>query len=219
MTMTPRNEAELAELIAARHAARAPLRITGGGTRVQMAHLAGDDLNVSGISGVVTYAPGEMTLIARPGTPLAEIETMLAAEGQALAFEPPDMRGLLGGNGVPTIGGVVAANASGPRRLFAGACRDHLLGLRLVDGRGRVLKNGGRVMKNVTGLDLGKLICGAHGTLGVLTEVALKTLPLMPERMTLAIHGVTATDAVGLFSAALATPYEVTGAALHDGRN
>ena len=218
MTMTPANEAELAELIAARHAARAPLRITGGGTRVQMAHLAADDLNVSGISGVVTYAPGEMTLIARPGTPLAEIETMLAAEGQALAFEPPDLRGLLGGNGVPTIGGVVAANASGPRRLFAGACRDHLLGLRLVDGRGRVLKNGGRVMKNVTGLDLGKLICGAHGTLGVLTEVVLKTLPLMPERMTLAIHGVTATDAVGLFSAALATPYEVTGAAFHDGR-
>ena len=192
----PKSLTELAELSAARHAARAPLRITGGGTRVQMAHLAADDLNVSGISGVVTYAPGEMTLIARAGTPLAEIETMLAAEGQALAFEPPDLRGLLGGNGVPTIGGVVAANASGSRRLFAGACRDHLLGLRLVDGRGRVLKNGGRVMKNVTGLDLGKLICGAHGTLGVLTEVALKTLPLMPERMTLAIHGVTATDAV-----------------------
>lgn len=215
--MIPTTEAELAALIADRHHARAPMRIAGGGTRVQTAHLPGDALSVAGISGVVTYSPGEMTLIARAGTPLDLIEEMLAAEGQALAFEPPDMRGVLGGNGVPTIGGVVAANASGPRRLSAGACRDHLLGLRLVDGQGRVLKNGGRVMKNVTGLDLGKLICGAHGTLGVVTEVALKTLPMLPERATLVFPGVSAADAVAIFSTALATPFEVSGAAWHDG--
>ena len=142
---------------------------------------------------------------------------MLAAEGQALAFEPPDMRGVLGTEGTPTIGGVVAANASGPRRLRAGACRDHLLGVRFVDGQGRMLKNGGRVMKNVTGLDLSKLLAGSFGTLGVLTQVALKTLPLAPASATLAFHGLDVTDAVRISSQALATPFEVSGAAFRDG--
>lgn len=213
----PTTEAELAELMTAHFRDSAALRISGGGTRVQTGHLPGAELSLSRMSGVVTYAPGEMTLIARAGTPIDEIHALLAAEGQALAFEPPDMRGLLGHHGVPTIGGVVAANASGPRRLLAGACRDHLLGLRFVDGQGRIIKNGGRVMKNVTGLDLGKLLSGAHGTLGVVTEVALKTLPHLPERMTLAIRNITADEAVGIFAAALATPFEVSGAAYRNG--
>ncbi len=215
--LAPVDEGELAALLRERFQTRAPLRIAGGGTRVQTAHLPGDTLSMARMSGVVTYAPGEMTLIARAGTPLDEIRALLAAEGQALAFEPPDMRGLLGQGGASTIGGMVAANASGPRRLLAGACRDHLLGIRFVDGQGRVLKNGGRVMKNVTGLDLGKLLCGAHGTLGVLTEVVLKTLPELPERATLAFRDVTAAEAAAMFSAALATPYEVSGAAFHGG--
>ncbi|REF72077.1 MULTISPECIES: FAD-binding protein [Paracoccus] len=215
--LSPASEAELAALIAERFAARLPLRIAGGGTRVETGAVPGELMSTAAISGVVTYEPGEMTLIARVGTPLDQIRAMLAAEGQALAFEPADMRGVLGRNGTPTIGGVVAANASGPRRLLAGACRDHLLGVRFVDGQGRVLKNGGRVMKNVTGLDLGKLFCGAHGTLGVLTEVALKTLPHLPDRCTLGFHGVTIEEAVAIFSAALATPFEVSGAAFRDG--
>ncbi|WP_353144186.1 FAD-binding protein [Paracoccus sp. (in: a-proteobacteria)] len=215
--LAPASEAELGALIADRRSSGQPLRIAGGGTRTQTDHVPGEALSTAALSGVVTYEPGEMTLIARPGTPLDEIETMLAAEGQAFAFEPADMRGVLGRNGAPTIGGMVAANASGPRRLLAGACRDHLLGVRFVDGQGRVLKNGGRVMKNVTGLDLGKLICGAHGTLGVLTEVALKTLPYLPDRCTLGFHGVTAHEAVAIFSAALATPFEVSGAVFRDG--
>ena len=215
--LAPATEAELAALIADRAASRQPLRIAGGGTRTQAAHLPGEVLTTAALSGVVTYAPGEMTLIARAGTPLDDIHALLAAEGQALAFEPADLRGVLGANGTPTVGGMVAANASGPRRLLAGACRDHLLGLRFVDGRGRVLKNGGRVMKNVTGLDLVKLLCGAHGTLGVLTEVVLKTLPAMPDRCTLAFPGVTAGEAVAIFGAALATPFEVSGAAFRDG--
>lgn len=213
----PISETELAELIADHHARRAPLRIAGGGTRFETGHVPGDLLDMSALSGVVTYEPGEMTLIARAGTPLAQIEPMLAAEGQALAFEPADMRAVLGRTGASTIGGMVAANASGPRRLLAGACRDHLLGVRFVDGQGRVLKNGGRVMKNVTGLDLGKLLAGSHGTLGVLTEVVLKTLPHLPDRATLAYHGLDMAAAVTLFCKALATPFEVSGAAFHNG--
>lgn len=213
--LAPASEAELAEILADRFRAQRSVHITGGGTRVQPR--PEDQLTTSEISGVVTYEPGEMTLIARTGTALSEIQEMLAAEGQALAFEPPDMRRVLGGKGTPTIGGMVAANASGPRRVMAGACRDHLLGVRFVDGQGRVMKNGGRVMKNVTGLDLTKLQCGAYGTLGVLTEVALKTLPHAHSRATLALPGVDEAEALRIFSAALATPFEITGAAFLDG--
>lgn len=212
LDLAPATEAEVAEILAESHARRSPLCIAGGGTRVEN-RSPGEPLSLSRLSGVVTYSPGEMTLIARPGTPLPEIQQMLAAEGQALAFEPPDLRGILGGNGTPTLGGMVAANASGPRRLLAGACRDHLLGVRFVDGRGRVLKNGGRVMKNVTGLDLSKLLAGSHGTLAVLTEVVLKTLPLLPARTTLAFPGTDEATALRIFTTALSTPFEVSGAA------
>lgn len=212
----PADEGELSAIVADHAQRRAPLRIEGDGTRVENAAV-GTALTTARLSGVVTYSPGEMTLIARPGTPLPQIESMLAAEGQALAFEPPDMRGVLGGNGTPTLGGIVAANASGPRRLLVGACRDHLLGVRFVDGQGRVLKNGGRVMKNVTGLDLSKLLAGSYGTLAVLTEMVLKTLPQLPACATLVMQGLDETRAVRLFSTALATPYEISGAAFHDG--
>ncbi|SIS53953.1 glycolate oxidase subunit GlcE [Paracoccus saliphilus] len=216
-TNTPKTEAELAEIVAGHFAGCQPLRTMGGGTRVQADHIAGDTLTTRAMSGVVTYEPGEMTLIARAGTPLWEIEAMLVSEGQALAFEPPDLRGVLGSDGTPTIGGMVAANASGPRGIMAGACRDHLLGVRFVDGQGRVLKNGGRVMKNVTGLDLSKLLCGSFGTLGILTEVAMKTLPHAQARGTLAIRGVDDAEALRTFTTALATPFEISGAAFHDG--
>ncbi|SNR32935.1 FAD-binding protein [Paracoccus sediminis] len=210
--LAPATETEVAAILSECHARRRPVRILGGGTRVENRTL-GEPLSLSRLSGVVTYSPGEMTLIARPGTPLPQILAMLAAENQTLAFEPPDMRAILGRSGTPTLGGMVAANAGGPRRILAGACRDHLLGVRFVDGQGRILKNGGRVMKNVTGLDLSKLLAGSHGTLGVLTEVALKTLPLSPARTTLAFPGVDDTTALRIFTAALSTPYDVSGAA------
>ncbi|UWQ28296.1 FAD-binding protein [Leisingera sp. M523] len=206
--LTPQSEAELAEMLAE---ASGPLCIQGGGTRGLA--IDGEGLSTRGLSGVELYEPGALTLVVRAGTPVAEVEALLAAENQQLAFEPMDHRGLLGTEGEPTIGGVIAAGVSGPRRIQAGAARDHLLGVRFVDGSGKVVKNGGRVMKNVTGYDLVKLMCGAHGTLGVLSEVSLKVLPRAEACATVAIEGADLADAVAAMSAALGSPYDVTGAA------
>ncbi|MDO5646323.1 FAD-binding protein [Paracoccus sp. (in: a-proteobacteria)] len=214
----PRDEQELAAAVAECHGLARTLRVAGGGTRLGRAGIVADStLTTRAMGGIVTYEPGELTLIAKAGTPVDDIERVIAAEGQALAFEPMDHRVLLGSGGVPTIGGLVAANVSGPRRVQIGACRDHLLGVRFVDGRGRILKNGGRVMKNVTGMDLGKLICGSYGTLGVLTEVAVKTLPVAESQQTLVFTGVSPETAVQIFATALATPFDVSGAAFHHG--
>lgn len=216
--VSPTDEAELAAFVGENHARAAPMRIAGGGTRVQAGAVEAEHmLTTRKISGIVTYEPGALTLIARAGTPLQDVEDALAAEGQALAFEPMDHREILGSKGTPTIGGMVSANVSGPRRILAGACRDHLLGVRFIDGRGRTIKNGGRVMKNVTGLDLGKLLCGSFGTLGVLTEVALKTLPRAEVEKSLAFPRISLRGAREIFAAALATPFEVSGAAFQGG--
>lgn len=208
--LSPRDERDVSAAVAA---AERPLRIFGGGTRAIGNPVDGEALCTAGLAGIELYEPGALTIVAKAGTPLAEIEAALAAENQRLPFEPTDMRGLLGTSGDPTIGGVVAANASGPRRIQAGACRDSLIGVRFVDGHGTVIKNGGRVMKNVTGYDLVKLMAGSYGTLGVLTEVAFKVLPGVETRASVLISGLTDAEAVAAMSRALGSPFEVSGAA------
>lgn len=210
--MEPKTEVQLSELI---RDANTPLRIIGGGTRGMAGK--GEILSIRAMSGITLYDPGALTLVARAGTPLAEIDAVLKAENQRLPFELMDHRALLGTDGVPTIGGVVAANISGPRRIQAGACRDSLIGVRFVDGMGTIIKNGGRVMKNVTGYDLVKLMAGSHGTLGVLTEVSFKVLPDVETSASLVIGGLDHAGAVKAMSRALGSPYEITGAAFVDG--
>ena len=141
------------------------------------------------MSGIVFYAPAEMTLSAGAGTTIAAIEAAIAEHGQMLPFEPMRPRALWGSGAEPTLGGMVATNLSGPRRPSAGAVRDGVLGLKLVNGLGEPIRCGGRVMKNVTGLDLTKLNCGAHGTLGVLTEATIKLAPRPEAEATLVVRG------------------------------
>ena len=212
--MTPATEQELAEAI---RTASGNLLVKGGGTRDIGQAIDGEVLSTRGLSGVTLYEPGALTLVARAGTPLAEVEALLASEGQRLPFEPMDHRGLLGTSGTPTLGGMVAANVSGPRRIQVGAARDFTLGVRFVDGTGTILKNGGRVMKNVTGYDLVKLMAGSWGTLGVMSEVSLKVGAIPETEATLVARGLDVTQAVAAMSAALGSPFDVSGAGHLDG--
>jgi glycolate oxidase FAD binding subunit len=213
--MRPATEADLAAAVAG---CSGPLLVRGGGTRT-IGHSTGEELETGGLSGVELYEPGALTLVARAGTPLARIEELLSAEHQRLAFEPPDLRLLLGREGVSTIGGVVAANASGPRRVQSGAARDALIGARFVDGTGTVIKNGGRVMKNVTGYDLVKLMAGSRGTLGVLTEVSFKLQARPEAEATLVIEGFGDEAGLAALRKALGSPFDVSAVARHSGRS
>ncbi|MBO0751072.1 MAG: glycolate oxidase subunit GlcE [Bradyrhizobiaceae bacterium] len=192
------------------------LEILGHGSKRPIGRAVQYDaaMDLSGLSGIVLYEPQELILSAQAGTPVAEITELLASKGQELAFEPMDYGPLFGGApGRGTIGGIVAANVSGPRRLKAGAARDHLLGAVAVSGRGETIKSGGRVVKNVTGFDLCKLLAGSWGTLGVLTEVTLKVLPRAPCEATLAVFGLGDREAAEVMAAGLSTPLGVSGAA------
>jgi glycolate oxidase FAD binding subunit len=215
-TLAPGTEAGIAAAVAAAAAAREPLAIEGHGTKRALLRpvQAARTLSTRGLSGITLYKPSELVLSARAGTPLPEIEAALAAHHQMIAPEPPDLSALFGATEAATIGGIVATNLSGPRRITVGAMRDHVLGIRFVNGRGEVLRSGGRVLKNVTGLDLAKFLSGSHGTLGVLTEVTIKVLPRAEAAATLAVRVADLAAGVKALSAGLASPYGVTGAAI-----
>ncbi len=205
--MTPRDEEELAAMV---RAAAGPLRVQGGGTKADMLRpvRAAAVLSTAAMSGITLYSPSELVLRARAGTRLAEIESVLAAHGQQIIAEPPRFFGP-----AQTIGGVVASNISGPRRIGGGAMRDHVLGVRAVNGSGEILNFGGRVLKNVTGLDLAKLLTGSFGTLAVMTEVTLKVLPAAEAVGTVVVPAADARAAVEVMAAGLGSPFSVSGAA------
>jgi glycolate oxidase FAD binding subunit len=207
---------ELRDAVGEALVAEEPLEVLAGGSKhglgrpLQTAHT----LDLSALSGIRDYAPSELVLTAAAATPLAEIERALDEAGQLLAFEPPDWRGLLGAEDVePTLGGVLACNLSGPRRIKSGAARDHFLGFRAVSGRGEIFKAGGKVVKNVTGYDLSKLMAGSYGTLAALEEITVKVLPRPETAATVLFGGVAPEMAGRLMMAALGSPHEVSGAA------
>jgi glycolate oxidase FAD binding subunit len=211
----PSDEKQVADAVAEAASEQTPLEIVAGGSKRAFGRPATADatLDVSRLGGIVTYEAAELVLTAKPATPLAEIKAALAANRQMLAFEPPDWRGLMGANAEPTLGGVIACNLSGPRRVRAGAVRDFLLGFSAVNGRGEIWKAGGKVVKNVTGYDMSKLMAGAFGTLSVLTEVTLKVAPRPETEQTVVLHGLADGVAVATMARALNTPYEVSGVA------
>jgi glycolate oxidase FAD binding subunit len=211
----PADEAEAGRIVREARARGERLDIVGGGARLGLGRPAegARRLSTSRLAGIVFHEPAEMTLRAKAGTPLAVVEAALAAHGQTLPFEPIDHRALYGGAGEPTVGGLVATNASGPRRVSAGAARDSLIGLRLVNGRGEAIESGGRVMKNVAGLDLVKLNCGALGTLGLVAEATFKLLPKPQSEATIVLRRLDDEAGVAAMTRALASPYGVSGAA------
>ena len=205
-TMKPENAAQAADAVRWALSAGEPLEILGSGSRRGLGRpvRAGHALDLSGLSGVIAYEPEELVLTALAGTPMELIRAMLAERGQHLAFEPP-----VGG----TLGGLVASGLAGPRRISAGSARDHTLGIAGISGRAEAYKGGGKVVKNVTGYDVPKLMAGSFGTLTALTEITVKVLPAPEDTATLLLFGLDDAAAVAMLDRALRSPYEVSGAA------
>lgn len=216
-TIRPDDEAHLADLVQwAADGARA-LELVGQGTKRALGRPVDADavVDMGALSGIVDYTPAELVLTARAATPLSEIRAALDAAGQHLAFEPIDYHGLLGLDDARpgTIGGLVACNLAGPRRIAVGAARDHLLGVKGVGGNGVPFTAGGKVVKNVTGFDITKLMAGSWGTLAALTEVTLKVLPKPEQTRTVLLLGLDDTKAVEAMAQALCSAHEVSAAA------
>jgi glycolate oxidase FAD binding subunit len=212
----PTDEKQLAEIISAALAQEEPLEVVAGGSKrglgrpLQTPHT----LDVSAFSGIRNYEPEELVLSAGAATSLDEIEKALRAKNQMLAFEPGDWRALLGStNQNQTLGGIIACNLAGPRRIRQGAARDHFLGFQGVSWRGEGFKAGGRVVKNVTGYDLCMLIAGSYGTLAVMTEITVKVLPLPEATRTIALKGLDAARSVACMIRGLNSSHELSGAA------
>jgi glycolate oxidase FAD binding subunit len=217
--IAPADLGELRDAIGDAIAAEEPLELVAGVTKrglgrpLQLPRM----LDLSRLAGIREYQPSELVLTAGAATPLAEIEEALSPAGQMLAFEPPDWADLFTPGAAAarqgTLGGALACNLSGPRRIKAGAARDHFLGFRAVSGRGEVFKAGGKVVKNVTGYDLCKLMAGSYGTLAALEEVTIRVLPRPETECTVLLHGLDPETGVERLNRALGLPHEISGAA------
>ena len=214
--LKPRDAKEVEQAIQWALADGKTLEVVGHGSKRAIARAAQWDatLDLSSLSGVTLYEPEELVLSAQAGTPIAEIERLVASRHQQLAFEPMDYAPLLGGaTGAGTIGGVIAANLSGPRRIKAGAARDHFLGVNAVSGRGETFKSGGRVVKNVTGYDLCKLLASSWGTLAAMTGITVKTLPKAESEATILLVNLEESTASKVMAAAMGSFADVSAAA------
>jgi glycolate oxidase FAD binding subunit len=214
-TLKPRDAREVEDAVRWALDHGKTVEVAGAGTKRAIGRPSQTDitLELSGLSGVTLYEPQELVLSAKVGTPVAEIEALLDAHNQQLAFEPLDYGPLFGSApGGGTLGGVIAANLSGPRRIKAGAARDHFLGVSAITGRGDSIKSGGRVVKNVTGYDLCKLLAGSWGTLAAMTDITIKVLPKAETEATVIVAGLDDAVAAKAMAAAMGSPFDVSAA-------
>jgi len=215
-TFVPTNETEVVEAVRWAIAEKQSLSLSGSGSKLGWGRPLEQaaSLSLKALDGIDLYEPEELVLSARAGTKITELEQRLAQHGQQLAFEPPDLGPLFGfAAGQGTLGGAIGCNLSGPRRIAAGAARDHVLGFSGVNGLAEPFKAGGRVVKNVTGFDLSKLLSGSFGTLAVMSHITLKVLPAPQESHSILVFGADAKDAIEIMGAALRSPHELSGAA------
>ena len=213
--LRPRNEKDVVNAVRATAEAGLTMEVAGAGTKRGLGRPVTADVvcDLSALTGIMLYEPEELVLTAKAGTPLAEIERTLAASNQHLGFEPPYLGPLYGTDAeTETIGGALACNLAGSRRMAAGAARDHFLGLEVVTGYGELIKAGGRVVKNVTGYDVSKLFAGSYGTLGILTQVTVKVLPAPERQATVVVTGLDDAEAIKLLRSAVTQPLEISGA-------
>ncbi len=216
-TLKPETASQLQEAVEWAASEEKPLEIVGTGTKREVGRPSQHEitLDMSALKGVSMYEPEELVLSAKAATPRADVEAKLKAKGQEFAFEPPDLSRLLGSENAGTLGGMISSNLGGPRRIKSGAVRDHFLGFSAVSGRGETFKAGGRVVKNVTGYDLPKILAGSWGTLAVMSDVTLKVLPAAETESTLVLNGLGGEAATQAMSAALQSSCEVSSAAFY----
>lgn len=210
--MKAERERDVVDAVRWAHDKRTPLEIVANGTKRAFASsIVGEPLDVSGLAGIVSYEPEELIITARPGTTLSELRGVLSERKQQLGFDPPEWARFFDAPGESTLGGILGVDAAGPARLRYGGARDHLLGFRAVNGFGAGFRAGGRVVKNVTGFDIPKLVCGSFGTLCVLTEVTLRVFPKPALSATLGVPNVSAQKGLALLRRVWSSPLESSG--------
>jgi glycolate oxidase FAD binding subunit len=214
-TLKVRDAKDVEQVVRAALASDQPLEIIGGGSKRAIGQPMATNalLDLSALNAVTAYEPNELIITVEAGAPLADVASLIESKNQQFAFEPIDTSQLLGTPNIGTIGGMIGAGLAGPRRIKAGGARDHLLGARAVSGFGDSFKAGGKVVKNVTGYDLCKLLAGSWGTLAVMTEVTLKVMPKAESERTLVLRGLDDLAANRAMTAALGSPFDVSGAA------